>query len=224
MNIEPCVRLGMRISPKMRENPADSRNNRPPNVTLWTVSSSQNVITAALPLRARSALGQWRIIARIDWVREILLFRPCPELTDILIGFDGFVPEFESIFGAFGANTPNVESSDHIAEVIEFQRAARGIGQTDRLQGGHELVLVAPIAARRLQCGIDDLTVHVEKPGILARNHVKILEHAIDEAVIGVNLEIKRVGNAAHEPNGLFAVTPKQSVVAAGLSGDHRIS
>src|SRR6516165_6604736 len=47
MNIEPCVRLGIRISPKIRENPADSRNKRPPNVTLLTVSSSQNVITAA---------------------------------------------------------------------------------------------------------------------------------------------------------------------------------
>ncbi len=49
MNIEPCVRLGIRISPKIRENPADNRNNRPPNVTLLTVSSSQNVIS--LPLR-----------------------------------------------------------------------------------------------------------------------------------------------------------------------------
>src|SRR5580704_11305747 len=49
MNIEPCVRLGIRISPKIRENPADNKNNRPPNVTLLTVSSSQNVIS--LPLR-----------------------------------------------------------------------------------------------------------------------------------------------------------------------------
>src|ERR1700737_4809039 len=48
MNIEPCVRLGMRISPKIRENPADSRNSRPPNVTLLTVSSTQNVISADL--------------------------------------------------------------------------------------------------------------------------------------------------------------------------------
>src|ERR1051326_3987734 len=47
MNIEPCVRLGMRISPKISEKPADSRNNRPPKVTLLTVSSSQNVICGA---------------------------------------------------------------------------------------------------------------------------------------------------------------------------------
>jgi hypothetical protein len=49
MNIEPCVRLGMRISPKISEKPADKRNNRPPKVTLLTVSSSQNVICGAFP-------------------------------------------------------------------------------------------------------------------------------------------------------------------------------
>src|ERR1700722_10915230 len=50
MNIEPWVRLGIRISPKISEKPAESRNNRPPNVTLLTVISSQNVISAALTL------------------------------------------------------------------------------------------------------------------------------------------------------------------------------
>ena len=50
MNIEPCVKFGIRISPKISEKPADSRNSRPPNVTLLTVSSSQNVIFPALAL------------------------------------------------------------------------------------------------------------------------------------------------------------------------------
>src|SRR5580692_6075347 len=50
MNIEPCVRFGIRINPKINEKPADSRNSRPPNVTLLTVSSSQNVIFPALAL------------------------------------------------------------------------------------------------------------------------------------------------------------------------------
>ena len=50
MNIEPCVRLGIRISPKIREKPAESRNNRPPNVMLLTVNSSQKLIYAVLPI------------------------------------------------------------------------------------------------------------------------------------------------------------------------------
>src|SRR4029077_12122384 len=145
MNIEPCVRLGMRISPKISENPAESRNNRPPNVTLLTVSSSQNVITAALPSRARSALGQWRVIARIDWMREKLLFGPSPELTHVLIGFDGFIPKLEAVFGAFRADAPDVEVSCHVVEVIKLQRPAWRIGQADGLQRGHELVLVASV-------------------------------------------------------------------------------
>src|SRR5215469_7242331 len=155
MNIEPCVRLGIRINPKISEKPAESKNNRPPNVTLLTVSSSQNVITAALPLCVRSALGQRRIIARINWMREILLFRPGPELTNVLIGLDSLVPKLQPIFGAFGANAPNVESPDHVAEVVEFQRAARRIGQIDRPQRAHEFVLVARVAACRFQGGID---------------------------------------------------------------------
>src|SRR5579864_256991 len=64
MNIEPCVRLGMRISPKISENPADSRNNRPPKVTLLTVSSSQNVICGAFPLLAATHV-QTYFVARI---------------------------------------------------------------------------------------------------------------------------------------------------------------
>src|SRR6185369_8045088 len=41
MNSEPCVRFGMRISPKISEKPADSRNSRPPKATLLTVSTQK---------------------------------------------------------------------------------------------------------------------------------------------------------------------------------------
>ena len=49
MNSEPCVRLGMRISPKISEKPADSRNSNPPKVMLLTVSTSQKFIAAVFP-------------------------------------------------------------------------------------------------------------------------------------------------------------------------------
>src|SRR5580693_7514851 len=120
MNIEPCVRFGIRISPKIRENPADSRNNRPPNVTLLTVSSSQNVISLPLrfpatrycssyhaPRRRSIESSQRRIIARIDRMGEKLLFRPGPELTHVLVGLDGLVPELESLFDTFRPEPPD---------------------------------------------------------------------------------------------------------------------
>src|SRR6476661_5430742 len=45
MNSEPCVRFGMRMSPKISEKPADNRNSSPPNVTLLTDSTSQKFMT-----------------------------------------------------------------------------------------------------------------------------------------------------------------------------------
>src|SRR5436305_14867020 len=44
MNKEPCVRFGMRISPKISENPADSRNNRPPKAMLLPASRREMFI------------------------------------------------------------------------------------------------------------------------------------------------------------------------------------
>ena len=41
MKNEPCVRFGMRRSPKISENPADSRKRRPPSVMLLTASTNQ---------------------------------------------------------------------------------------------------------------------------------------------------------------------------------------
>ena len=49
MNSEPCVRFGIRISPKISEKPADSRNSSPPKVMLLTVSTSQKFIVAVFP-------------------------------------------------------------------------------------------------------------------------------------------------------------------------------
>ncbi len=54
MNSEPCVRFGMRISPKISEKPADSRNSSPPNVMLLTASTSQKVMCAEVPRLAMS--------------------------------------------------------------------------------------------------------------------------------------------------------------------------
>src|SRR5262249_34128607 len=48
MKNEPCSRLGIRISPKIREKPAESRNSKPPSAMLFTVSVSQRPIVVLL--------------------------------------------------------------------------------------------------------------------------------------------------------------------------------
>src|ERR1700689_2971311 len=88
-----------------------------------------------------SALRQRRIVARIYRMRQILLLRPIPELADVLVGLDGLVPEFQAVFGAFGADAADVEIADDVAEVVELERAARRVGEAHRLERGHELFL-----------------------------------------------------------------------------------
>src|SRR5437660_768051 len=75
---------------------------------------------------------QRRIVTRIDRMSEEFLLRPSPELTDVFVGFDDLVPQFQAVFGVFPATSPDVKVADHIAEVIEFERPARGVGQVDR--------------------------------------------------------------------------------------------
>src|SRR6185312_7164703 len=128
MNSDPCVRLGMRISPKMSENPADSRNNRPPKVTLLTVNSSQDDMAIGFPRslpRERRAPHQrcpsaalllnWRVIARIDRLRQELLLVVSPELANVVVGLYGLVPEVQTVLGALFAQLPDVEVANHVA-------------------------------------------------------------------------------------------------------------
>src|SRR5665213_253912 len=139
MNSEPCVKLGIRISPKISEKPADSRNNRPPNVTLLTASTSQKVMFAGFPRSscqktagACATPAEWfelrlerREVARVDRLREELLLVVGPELTHVVIGLDRLV----DVFAAGLFDTADEEVADHVAEVIELDRSARRIGE-----------------------------------------------------------------------------------------------
>src|ERR1700688_4184796 len=71
-----------------------------------------------------STLLQRRIVARIDRMGEEFRFRPGPELTDILVGLDDLIPQLEAVFGAVRAAAPDIEIADHVAEVVELDRAA----------------------------------------------------------------------------------------------------
>src|SRR5882762_9572309 len=68
MNSDPCVRFGIRISPKISEKPADNRNSSPPNVTLLTASTSQKFI-------AEGVLGCCRLYLRFE--RTLFPFLAC---------------------------------------------------------------------------------------------------------------------------------------------------
>src|SRR5437879_1556792 len=115
MKNDPCVRLGMRMSPKMREKPADRRKSRPPSVTLFTASTNQR-LTPGGPLG--SALER-RIVARVHRLRQEPLLLVRPELAHVLVGLDGGVHELV----ALPLDAPDVEVPDDVAEPVELERA-----------------------------------------------------------------------------------------------------
>src|ERR1051326_1974342 len=107
MKNEPWVRFGIFMSPKISENPADSRKRRPPSVTLLTASSSHRLT----PGGSSSAL-QRRIVPRVHRLREEPLLVVRPELAHLRIGLDRRVDELVALPLA----APDVVAAHHRSE------------------------------------------------------------------------------------------------------------
>src|SRR5262245_18919179 len=208
MNSEPCVRFGIRISPKIREKPADNRNNSPPKVMLLTVNTSQKVMVgefspsscqkrtagafAAPAARLVSGFDR-RVVARIDRLLEELLLVVSPELAHVVIGLDRLVDEFSvRLFEVADEEIP-----DNIAETVKFDRPARRIGERDRLHCGHKSCLVVRFAAGLLQARLDHHAVHVKSGAVEAWIHAVVLVDSGDETLVAVCVEVERIRTAA---------------------------
>src|SRR3984893_3947111 len=128
----------MRIKPKMSEKPAESRKSKPPKAMLFTANVSQRLIVLLPTRRARIdysphllEIFRRRIVARVDRVLEKRFLVVGPELTDVGIGLDHRVDEFSVFLFAFA----DEDVADDVAVLVEFDRAARGIGQRHLVQG-----------------------------------------------------------------------------------------
>src|SRR5690242_8167796 len=233
MNSEPCVKFGIRISPKIREKPADRRNSSPPKVTLFTVSTSQKVIAADIPrskrqiirrrlirrLRRCSSLRfeRW-IVARVDGLLEELLFVVGPELTHVMVCLDRLVDQLAvRLF-----EMADVEVADHVAEVVELDRAARRVSERYRLHRRHECGLVIRLSASLLQAGLDHHPVDVESRAVETGVDAIVLVHGGDKALVARRVEIKRIGTAAIKPKRIVAERTQKRVVASGFPGYDR--
>src|SRR4249919_3230547 len=107
MNSDPCVRFGMRISPKISEKPADSRNSSPPKVMLLTASTSHKFMVAAVPRSPYQKIAgacaapaqrhasrlERRKVARIDGLLEKFFLVVSPELAHVRVGLDRLVDQ-----------------------------------------------------------------------------------------------------------------------------------
>ena len=139
-----------------------------------------------------------------------------------MVGLDRLVPQRQAVFGAFLAKLADVEIADHVAEVVELDRSARRVGQVHRPHRRHQLGLVARVAAERLEARLHHIAIDVEQAGILARNGIEVLQHAVDETLVAVGCEIQRVRDAAGETDRFIAIALEQGVIAAGFAGDDR--
>src|SRR5205814_3951321 len=88
MKSAPWVRFAMRISPKISEKPADSRNSRAPSARLFSVWMTQNCSLGLQVLRRRE-------VARVHRVLQELLRLVGPELAHVGIAVDHAVHRSE---------------------------------------------------------------------------------------------------------------------------------
>src|SRR6266446_1980051 len=124
MNNAPWVRFAIRISPKMSEKPADSRNSRAPSARLFSVWMTQNCSLGLQVLRRRE-------VARVHRVLQELFRAVGPELAHVRIGVDHAVHQP----AVLALDLADVDVADHVAVLVEPDLAARGV----YLEAAHRL-------------------------------------------------------------------------------------
>src|SRR5512147_2114050 len=205
MKKEPWVRFGIRISPKISENPADSRKSRPPSVTLLTASTSQRLIER---IGGGSALER-RIVPRVDRLGEEPLLDVGPELAHLRVRLDRGVDELVALALA----APDVEVADHVAEMIEGERPAGRVGERHRAQRPIHRLAVVGLAARLLHRGLRNLAVDVEAGRVEPGNVAVVADHPVDQALVARGVEVAGVSRAGDQTDRLVAVALEQRIV-----------
>src|SRR5215831_8093452 len=186
MNKEPCVRLGIRISPKINENPADNKNKRPPKAMLLPANISHRFI-AAYP----GSAFQRRIIARIDRLGEEPLFVIGPELADVAIGLDDDVDQLVT----FSLAAADEDVADDIAEMVEMESTARRVGQRDGPQRLDERFFVVGTATGCFERSLGDHPIDVKAGGGDAGDVFGLSDHPLDKFSVGRRVELRTVGS-----------------------------
>src|SRR6266446_1041682 len=116
MKRAPCVRLAMRISPKMSEKPAASRNSSPPSARLFSVWITQNCMDMGAETgRLGLQVLRGRPVARIDRILQELLGLVGPELAHVRVGVDDAVHQP----AVLALDLAYIDVADHVAVLVE---------------------------------------------------------------------------------------------------------
>src|SRR5215510_7932579 len=234
MKNEPWVRFGIFMSPKISENPAESRNKSPPSVMLLTAKTTHKFIAVRFERRlcrrnrcpgggregAAEAPSRFerRKIARVDGLREEPLLVISPELADLRIGLDRGIDELVALLLALA----DEEAPDHVAEVVERERPARRVGERDATERPDERVAVVGLAARLLEGRLGDQAVDVQAGGIDPGNVAVVLHHAVDESLVRGRIEVARIRRGRDHADRLVAERFHERFVAGRRAAEHR--
>src|SRR3989442_1230787 len=124
MKRAPWVRFAIRISPKISEKPAESRNSSAPSARLFSVWMTQNCSLRLQVLRRRE-------VARVHRVLEELLRLVGPELAHVRVSVDHAVYQAPVL----ALHLADVDVADDVAVLVEPDLAARGV----HLEAAHRL-------------------------------------------------------------------------------------
>ena len=83
MKKEPCIRLGMRIRPKISEKPEESRNSKPPSAMLFTAKVSHRLMQVDLVARHPTVDPEAIGAARTGTRASVLPATPRPAARDL---------------------------------------------------------------------------------------------------------------------------------------------
>src|SRR5215813_11993564 len=115
----------------------------------------------------------WRIVARVDRIRQEGFLLVGPELADVRIALDHGVGELAVLLFALA----DEHRADDIAEFVEMERSARRISQRYLMQRGRERLAVVTLATQLRQRRLHALAGDVHAGGIAARQHAVVLLH-----------------------------------------------
>src|SRR5262245_23893966 len=240
MNSEPCVRLGIRIRPKISEKPAESRNSRPPSVMLLTAStryrfmacvfSASGAPLANCPRRSksprrgaapcvRSALER-RVVARIDRLRQEPLRIVGPELAHLGIDFHRGVGHFPALL----LDPADEDVTDDVAVLVETDLPARRILERHRSHRLDERLWIVRLAPGLLQRRLQYLAVHVVGRGIESDRNIRavIFADGGEELLVGRRIVVERIRDRIQDAVGLVAEAARDDVIGEGQPADQR--
>ena len=106
--------------------------------------------------------------------------------------------------------------------MIERERPAGRVRQRDRAQGAVQRLAVVGLTAGLLERRLGDHAVDVESRRVDAWNVAVVAHHPVDESLVARRVQVRGVGRARDEADGLVAERLQERVVAGGPSSQDR--